>query len=31
MENMNIVVEVQGEMFKSRLDEQFFMFKVTSS
>ena len=31
MQNMNIVVNVQGKIFKSFVDEKFFIFKVTLS
>ena len=31
MQNMNIVVNVQGKIFKSRVDEKFFIFEVTLS
>ena len=31
MQNMNIVVDVDEEIFKSCLDEKFLIFEVTSS
>ena len=31
MQNINIVVVVQGKIFKSCVDEKFFLFDVTSS
>ena len=31
MQNMNIVVNVQGKIFKSCVDEKFFILKVTLS
>ena len=31
MENMNIVVDVQGKMFKSSVGEKFFVFDVSLS
>ena len=29
MQNINIVVNVQGKIFKSCVDEKIFMFEVT--
>ena len=31
MQNMNIIVEVDEKIFKSCLDEKFFIFDVISS
>ena len=31
MQNMNIVVNVQGKIYKSCVDEKFFIFEATLS
>ena len=31
MQNINLVVNVQGKIFKSCVDEKFFIFEVTLS
>ena len=31
MQNMNIVADVQGEMFESCVDKKFFILDVTST